>query len=105
MGMNELQQVQDWYDSQCNQDWEHSYGVKIDTLDNPGWSLEVDLLETELAGRNFESFSRGDCEEDSDWICCRVEQEKFKGSGGVKNLTELLRVFLAWAANAPNNSL
>ena len=32
----------DWYLSQCNGDWEHAYGVKIDTLDNPGWTLEVE---------------------------------------------------------------
>jgi hypothetical protein len=31
-----------WYLAQCNEDWEHSYGVAIGTLDNPGWSLEVD---------------------------------------------------------------
>jgi hypothetical protein len=28
--MDELQQLQEWCISQCNQDWEHTYGVKID---------------------------------------------------------------------------
>jgi len=98
--MDELQQLQDWYISQCNQDWEHTFGVKIDTLDNPGWTLEVDLRETELAERSFEPLSRGDSEDDSDWIRCKVEQEKFMGAGGANNLTELLRVFLSWAASA-----
>lgn len=97
IAMNELQQLQDWYASQCNQDWEHAYGIKIDTLDNPGWTLEVDLRETELAGRTFEPISRGDTEDDSDWIRCWVEQEKFKCAGGAKNLAELVRVFLTWA--------
>jgi len=98
--MDELQQLQNWYLSQCNGDWEHTYGVKIDTLDNPGWTLEVDLRETGLADRSFEPLSRGDSEDDSDWISCKVEQEKFMGAGGAKNLTELLRVFVTWAASA-----
>lgn len=96
--MDELQQLQDWYISQCNQDWEHTYGIRIDTLDNPGWALEIDLRETELVGRSFEPLSRGGTEDDVDWIRCKVEQEKFMGSGGANNLAELLRIFLTWAA-------
>src|SRR5437763_10548099 len=36
--MDELQQLQEWCISQCNQDWEHTYGVKTDarkTRPNP----------------------------------------------------------------------
>ena len=64
--MDELQQLQKWYSSQCNQDWEHSFGVKIDTLDNPGWTLEIDFRETNLAERAFAAFSRGNSEDDAD---------------------------------------
>ena len=32
-----FQRLQKWYKSQCNGDWEHSFGIKIETLDNPGW--------------------------------------------------------------------
>ena len=98
--MDELQQLQDWYSSQCNGDWEHTYGVKIETLDNPGWSIEIDLRETDLAERSFAPLSRGDTEDDSDWIRCKVEHEKFMGAGGSNNLAELLRAFLTWAARA-----
>ncbi|MGY1520916.1 immunity 53 family protein [Luteimonas sp. A482] len=95
--MKELQGLQDWYTSQCNEDWEHSFGVKIETLDNPGWTLEVDLRETELSGKEFSAISRGDSEDDADWIHCKVESEKFFGSGGAGNLAELLQQFLTWA--------
>ena len=98
--MDELQQLQEWFISQCNQDWEHSSGVKIETLDNPGWTLEIDLRETEWSGRMFEPLSRGDSEDGVDWISCKVEQEKFLGAGGANNLTELIRIFLSWAASA-----
>lgn len=37
-----------WYVRECDDDWEHSYGVKIDTLDNPGWTIAIDLRETSL---------------------------------------------------------
>jgi Immunity protein 53 len=51
--MNALQELQQWYQSQCNGDWEHTYGVKIDTLDNPGWSVTIELADTYLYGRTF----------------------------------------------------
>src|SRR5664280_3839686 len=51
--MNELQQLQGWYESQCDGDWEHTYGLRIETLDNPGWSLTVDLEDTDLEAKEF----------------------------------------------------
>ena len=38
--------LSDWYESNCNDDWEHGYGVKIETLDNPGWLVQIDLFGT-----------------------------------------------------------
>lgn len=31
-----LYRLQQWYHSMCDGDWEHCYGVKIETSDNPG---------------------------------------------------------------------
>ena len=98
--MNELQSIQEWYASQCNGDWEHSFGVEIGSLDNPGWLLKIDLLETNLNGQFFEPIVRGDSENGSDWIHCKVESGKFIGAGGVHNLTELLTLFLGWAGQS-----
>ncbi len=44
-----LAELQRWYLAQCNDDWEHSYGVTIETLDNPGWSVHIDLADTALS--------------------------------------------------------
>ena len=71
--------------------------MRIDTLDNPGWTVEIDLRETELDEKAFEVIARGDSQTDVDWIHCKVESEKFVASGGAANLTEMLGVFLAWA--------
>jgi hypothetical protein len=100
-----LQELQDWYRSQCNEDWEHSFGVKIETLDNPGWSVTVDLRETGLQDKQFAPRSYGaiahNLSDSEDWIVCKVEERQFKGAGGPKKLEEIIATFLAWAkANA-----
>lgn len=48
--------IQKWYQAQCNGDWEHSYGIIIETIDNPGWSITIDLETTELEGKTFKKF-------------------------------------------------
>ncbi len=42
--------IQEWYERQCNGDWEHGFRVHINTVDNPGWHVSVGLSETELEG-------------------------------------------------------
>jgi hypothetical protein len=46
--MNELIKIQELYRSECNGDLEHQYGIKIETLDNPGWSVEIVLIGRKL---------------------------------------------------------
>src|ERR1700722_12742042 len=49
--------LQRWYKIHCNGDWEHSYGIQIDTLDNPGWTITIDLQDTDLHIKNFEKIT------------------------------------------------
>jgi Immunity protein 53 len=93
---NALSRLQDWYVAHCDGDWEHTYGVKITTLDNPGWQLIIDLEETELANKLFGAIERE--RDERDWVHCRVRESKFEGAGGPRNLLELIAVFLEWAA-------
>ena len=44
--MNLFEWLSKWYSSMCVDEWEHFYGIKIETLDNPGWIVTIDLLET-----------------------------------------------------------
>lgn len=83
-----------WYSKNCDGAWEHRYGVKIDTLDNPGWMVQVDLAGTPLQSVAFEKIEVFRSE--TDWIVCRVEGDAFQGDGGVFNLSEILGIFLAW---------
>ena len=98
--MHALDALSQWYKAQCNGDWEHSYGISIDTLDNPGWALRIDLTETPLANLPFATLNRGDSESDSDWIHCSVQSKQFVASGGATNLNELVEIFLTWSAQA-----
>ncbi len=83
-----LSQLQEWYLSQCDRDWEHSYGVSVTTLDNPGWSISIDLEDTEMADvpfaerrENISDDSNGD-NSDLDWLVCTKQDTKFSGHGG-----------------------
>ena len=98
----ELEEIQRWYESQCDGDWEHEFGVRIETLDNPGWTVEIDLAETSLEGREFPPIK--DMAPDRDWLVCRVSEGKFRGSGGPLMLGRILRAFLLWAHQAQGES-
>ncbi len=96
-GMNELERLQAWYLAQCDGEWEHSFGVSIDTLDNPGWIVDIDLTGTSIASRLFAAVARGMAPNETDWVSCKVEGAKFQGAGGASNLVEILGIFLDWA--------
>ncbi|GAA0463237.1 hypothetical protein Ade02nite_29950 [Paractinoplanes deccanensis] len=87
--------LQGWYATQCDGEWEHEYGVSIDTLDNPGWSLRVDLRDTALEGRPFarREVHRGE----HDWFIARVADERFEAACGPLNLGEAIHQFRSWA--------
>lgn len=90
--------LEEWFIQQCDGDWEHEFGVKIETSDNPGWIVEIDYAGTYLDGRNFLTIDIERSE--SDWLKCRIEGLKFKGAGGSRNLTEIILAFRHWAETA-----
>lgn len=83
--------LQHWYESQCNGDWEHSFGITIDTLDNPGWIISIDLAETQWEPLIVPQV-RIDRSE-LDWFQYEFANKKFKGGGGIGNFVELLEAF------------
>ena len=88
-----------WYYNHCNGDWEHANGIKIGTLDNPGWFIKISIEDTELETKHFD-FLKLDRTE-NDWYRCLLEDKTFKGFCGPFNLPELLSIFRKWAE--PNN--
>ena len=92
-----LSRFQKWYQSMCDGDWEHCYGVKIDTSDNPGWIVEIDIIDTPLENKPFDTIHYG--ETDHDYLICKIENGKFEGFGDVTKLENILNCFLNWAEN------
>ncbi|MEU7928093.1 immunity 53 family protein [Micromonospora sp. NPDC049801] len=86
--------LQAWYATQCDGEWEHEYGIRIETLDNPGWSVRIDLGDTALSGMAYErqELRRGE----HDWVLTRVEEDQFRAACGPLNLGEALHLFRQW---------
>jgi Immunity protein 53 len=92
---SELARLQHWYSSQCDGDWEHQYGIRLETIDNPGWHLSIDLCETPYSARPFDKIQfQGP--EPTQWYFCKVEGKKFEAACGPECLTKVIDLFLAW---------
>ena len=83
--------IENWYNSQCNGDWEHDYGIKIATVDNPGWSIEIDFNNTILKHSDipWELYQKSE----NNWIGFKIENNKFYSSGDPKKLNKILEIF------------
>ena len=99
--MTTLKRLEAWYAAQCDGDWEHSFGVQVDTLDNPGWTVDIDLEGTALADAPFEEVAYGVGDDaapsEDDWMVCKVQEKRFVGVGGPHKLDEIFETFLNWA--------
>ncbi|MBC1374581.1 rhodanese-related sulfurtransferase [Listeria sp. FSL L7-0091] len=93
--MDILLWIEKWYKEQCDGAWEHDYGVTIETLDNPGWFVRINLKETTLLNKKFENVDLMDSEED--WIKIVKENEEFKGFGDPHKLITILSYFKEFA--------
>ncbi|WP_346880152.1 MULTISPECIES: immunity 53 family protein [unclassified Clostridium] len=93
--MDMIAWLSEWYKSNCDGDWEHYYGIKIDTLDNPGWKVDIDLVDTYLEDVEFNKVQI--YIDDLNWIHCSVADGVFKGGGSIDKLEEILKIFRQWA--------
>ena len=86
-----LEKLQNWFIAQNDGDWEHTYGVKIETLDNPGWNLQIDLEETDYDHLEMEYTL---CENsEHDWYSLRIRDHLFSASGDPTKLDFLIGKF------------
>lgn len=79
-----------FYSGHCDDAWEHQYGVTIQTIDNPGWTIEVDLTGTEFAASEFVSIDNGTDVESADWYVVFGRDGKLRGAGSPDRLGTLL---------------
>ena len=85
-----LKVLQQWYQSKCDGTWEHMYGVEIDTLDNPGWTVSL-TGETDKKSINiFVDRSEDNC------LSVKSCNDNFVAYGGINNLEEILAHAVEW---------
>jgi hypothetical protein len=108
MSDDNLMWLMRWYLSECNDDWEHSYGVKVDTLDNPGWTLKIDLRETGLQGKPFGKVEHGEPASNLEewrslgsWWVADVNDGRFDAACGPLDLPAVIQVFRDWVEQPP----
>lgn len=90
-----LADLQKWYVTNCDGEWEHLHGIHIGTIDNPGWRLTINLAGTSLQDKPFDRFQSERTEDD--WMHCWVKENEFHAAGGPENLSDMIRAFLEWA--------
>lgn len=99
--MNTLVRLQAWYSQQCNGEWEHSSGISIQSCDNPGWWIKINLAGTSLQTRTFTEIAEGVDDRrfalGPHWLSCHIENGTWHGAGDETKLERILEEFLSWA--------
>ncbi len=94
VALSAIERLQHWYASQCDGDWEHDQGIHIETLDNPGWSVAINLEGTALSAKDFADVQ---IERNSkDWLHIFIRDNKYMIRCGPLNLEEGLNEFFGW---------
>ncbi len=103
-----LTSLEEWYRSLCDGDWEHGLGITIASLDNPGWSVTINLADTELEEVPFSEVSHNEVgqnyEDEQNWWICQKVGTDFRGSGGPKQLGMILHIFAEWVRSVAEQS-
>lgn len=87
---NLIEVLQDWYASQCNDVWEHSFGVEIANIDNPGWRVKINGVSSKKA------IDLDSDRDDVNWVRVKATETEFIGYGGPNNLNEILTLAIDW---------
>lgn len=95
MSEDDLSWLEVWFLNQTSGNWQHEFGIKIETIDNPGWHVAIDLVDTPLNNKVFISV-KADLS-NADWMTCCVQEGKFEAFCGPMNLVQVLKVFRSWA--------
>lgn len=75
----------------CDGYWEHSYSIRIESLDNPGWHISIDLNETNI--ENLDIDYQLIENSPNDWYGFSIKDKVFNASGDPSKLEFLLNKF------------
>ena len=92
--------LQAWYAMHCHGTRENAHGVSIGTLDNPGWSVSIDLGGTRWAKQRLDRV--GTYRSEHDWVVVWKKGSCFEAATGPLNLGEALHAFRLWVEGQPS---
>ena len=89
--MEILEWLEKWYLKHCDGVWENDHGIDIQTLDNPGWQINIELHGTPYANieREWEAVQI----DDNNWYGFKFELAVFDGIGDPTKLAVLIGEF------------
>ena len=93
-GLIMINWLENWFVNHCDGSWEYSYGIKMETLDNPGWIVMIDTFGTELYDRPFAVIDKDESE--NNWMLCKIKDDQFAGFGDSQKLGNILTIFQKW---------
>ena len=86
-----LDSLRAWYAAQCDGEWETRYGVMLSTTETSGWELRIDLVGTQLEGRELGRIRA--VHTPGDWFEAWCDGYTFRAAGGADSLEQLLEAF------------
>jgi hypothetical protein len=92
--------LESWYLDQCDGEREHQHGVRITTIDNPGWAVSIDLKQTPYATIADRKVVSDKFDSDEDWWICEIKNQQFQGNGDPTKLRVILEIFRSWIEKA-----
>jgi hypothetical protein len=97
-----LEWLENWYQSNCDRAWEHDHGITIQSLDNPGWWIQIDLRKLDQGATTSDQVlvvvgeppgpENGNIGGDV-WMKCEIKNNQFDGSGDPSQLRSILACF------------
>lgn len=97
-GAATLKFLTDWFVQRCDGEWEHDTGIRIATLDNPGWAIDIRIAETDLEGVTVD-WVRADLTENR-WLHWRSTGIMFEARCGAGDLEWALEAFREFASSS-----
>lgn len=80
-----------WIGEQCDYDWFYCNPMEVKNTKNPGWSVVIDLQDTNL--EELELISPLFEVDDDNWYYYQIKDKKYEAAGDVNKLDIILEEF------------
>lgn len=92
--MTNLEWLENWFSEVCDGSWEHDNGIIIETIDNPGWRVEISLEDTPWEKLSCPDRTI-DCGEDN-WVHIIKKQGRIVAASSCLNLDLVIGIIREW---------